>query len=109
MLGSGNTLIGAGADVGGDNIINAVAIGKAARCTANNQVRLGNTFTTSVGAVVGFTNISDGRFKKNIQESVIGIDFIMKLRPVTYQLDIAGLNKKLNVNGKTNTRLERRA
>ena len=32
-------------------------------------------------------------------EAVKGIDFIMKLRPVTYQLDMAGINKKLNSNG----------
>jgi outer membrane cobalamin receptor len=63
-------------------------------------VRLGNTFTTSIGGVVGFTNLSDGRYKKNIQEGVKGIDFIMKLRPVTYQLDISGLSKKLNENNR---------
>lgn len=30
--------------------------------------------------------------------SALGIDFIMKLRPVTYQLDITGLDNKLNTN-----------
>lgn len=94
-LGSSNTIIGAGADAGADGTTNSVAIGKDARITGNNQVRLGNTFTTSIGGVVGYTNLSDGRYKKNIQEGVKGIDFIMKLRPVTYQLDITGLNKKL--------------
>jgi hypothetical protein len=52
----------------------------------------------------GYTNLSDGSYKRNIQEAVKGLDFIMKLRPVTYQLDGAGINKKLNSNaaGKTN-------
>jgi hypothetical protein len=59
---------------------------------------LGNSFTTSIGGIVGFTNLSDGRYKKNIQEDVKGLAFIMKLRPVTYQLDIVGINRKLNIN-----------
>lgn len=95
-LGSGNTIIGAGADAGGDGAVNSVAIGKDARCTADNQVRFGNSSTTSIGGIVGFTNLSDGRYKRNVQEKVKGIDFIMKLRPVTYQLDMTGLNQKLN-------------
>lgn len=95
-LGLHNTLIGADADAGADGAINCVAIGQAARCTGNNQVRLGNTLTTSIGGVVGFSNLSDGRYKRNIQEEVKGIDFIMKLRPVTYQLDMPGLYTTLN-------------
>ncbi|MBN2729087.1 MAG: tail fiber domain-containing protein, partial [Bacteroidales bacterium] len=35
-----------------------------------------------------WTNVSDRRFKTNVQENVVGIDFIMKLRPVTYNLDM---------------------
>ncbi len=97
-LGFNNTLIGANSSVNQNGLFNCVAIGESSRNTASSQVRLGNTATTSIGGVVGFTNISDGRFKKNIQEAVKGIDFIMRLRPVTYQLDISGLNKKLNIN-----------
>ncbi len=97
-LGSDNTIIGTGADANAAGITNSVAIGKDTRVTGNNQVRFGNTLTTSIGGVVGFTNLSDGRYKKNIQETVKGIDFIMKLRPVTYQLDVTGINNKLNVN-----------
>jgi trimeric autotransporter adhesin len=96
-FGSNNTLVGAGAGAFVNTLTNSVAIGKDARVTDNNQVRLGNTATTSIGGVVGFSNFSDGRYKKNIREDVKGLDFIMKLRPVTYHLDIAGLNKKLMV------------
>jgi hypothetical protein len=96
-LGADNTIIGAGADATANGIVNSVALGKDARVTANNQVRLGNALTTSIGGVVGFSNISDGRFKKNIQEKVKGLDFIMKLRPVTYQLDIAGIKGNLGI------------
>ncbi|MBN2776108.1 MAG: tail fiber domain-containing protein, partial [Bacteroidales bacterium] len=35
-----------------------------------------------------WTNVSDRRFKTNVQENVVGIDFIMKLRPITYNLDM---------------------
>jgi hypothetical protein len=51
----------------------------------------------------GYTYLSDGRYRGN-KEAVKGLDFIMKLRPVTYHLDVAGINKKLNSNaaGKTN-------
>ena len=51
-------------------------------------MRLGNSSVTSIGGYAGWTNLSDSRFKKEIQESVPGIAFIMKLRPVTYHLDM---------------------
>jgi hypothetical protein len=37
---------------------------------------------------VGWTNLSDARFKENIEENVSGLDFILRLRPVTYTLDM---------------------
>jgi hypothetical protein len=45
---------------------------------------------------VNYTNLSDGRFKKNVQEDVKGLDFIMKLRPVTYTLAVNDLAKELD-------------
>ncbi|MBL7745477.1 MAG: tail fiber domain-containing protein, partial [Chitinophagaceae bacterium] len=39
-----------------------------------------------------------GRFKRNVQENVKGLDFIMKLRPVTYNLDITNASKKAKEN-----------
>lgn len=95
-LGDNNTFIGAEADATSNGVANSIAIGNGAKVTGSNQVRFGNSATTSIGGVVGFTNLSDGRYKKNIQESVKGLGFIMKLRPVTYQLDMDGLNSKLN-------------
>jgi len=94
-MGFNNTIIGANADVTANGIFNSVALGEAAVVTASNQVRVGNTSTTSIGGFANWTNFSDGRFKKNIQEDVKGIDFIMKLRPVTYQLDLDGINNKI--------------
>ena len=98
-LGDDNTIIGAEADAF-PGAKNCVAIGKGAKCTADNQIRFGNAATTSIGGFAGYTDLSDGRYKKNVQENVGGIDFILKLRPVTYQLDIAGINKRLDVDSK---------
>ena len=41
---------------------------------------------------MAWTNYSDGRYKKNIQENVPGLAFVRLLRPVTYTLDIKGIN-----------------
>ena len=54
-------------DATANGVTNSVAIGKDARVTGSNQVRFGNAVTTSIGGVVGFTNLSDGRYKKNVQ------------------------------------------
>ncbi|MEO7045020.1 MAG: tail fiber domain-containing protein, partial [Ferruginibacter sp.] len=45
----------------------------------------------------GFVIYSDGRFKKNLNEDVPGLAFILQLKPVTYNYDIHGLNKHLGI------------
>ncbi|WP_375722244.1 tail fiber domain-containing protein [Saccharicrinis sp. FJH54] len=56
-----------------------------AQCTGSNQVLLGNTSVSQIRAQVGsLTTYSDARFKTNIKENVAGLDFIMKLKPVTF-------------------------
>ena len=95
-LGYNNTILGANCDGSFDGQYNIIAIGQAVTCTDNNQARIGNSATTSIGGYANWTNISDGRYKKNLKENVQGLAFIMKLRPVTYNLDITGLSKKLN-------------
>jgi trimeric autotransporter adhesin len=91
-----NTLIGASINATVTGIFNSIALGNSVTVTASNQARIGNSSTNSIGGFANWTNISDGRYKKNIHEDVKGIDFIMKLRPVTYQLDISNLSKQLN-------------
>ncbi|MCX7909606.1 MAG: tail fiber domain-containing protein [Ignavibacteria bacterium] len=57
-------------------------------CTGDNQVLLGNASVTQIRAAVGtITTYSDGRFKTNIKEDVKGLEFIMKLKPVTFNKD----------------------
>ena len=96
-MGWNNTMIGSEALANADGTFNSIALGADARVTASNQARIGNSSTTSIGGFAGWTNISDGRFKKNIKENVRGLDFILQLRPVTYNLDIALLNNSLGV------------
>ena len=74
---------------------NSTAIGYHAPTTANNQVRLGDGNVTSIGGQVGWSAFSDGRYKKDIQEDVPGMEFINQLRPVTYHFDAAGYHTAL--------------
>ena len=97
-LGWNNTLIGAESYVTASGFYNSIALGNSSTVTTSNQARIGNSATTSIGGYQNWTSISDGRYKKNIHEDIKGLDFIMKLRPVTYQLDISGIGKKLNEN-----------
>lgn len=84
------------ADANAAGYVNSTAVGRSANITASNQVRLGNSTIGSIGGYAPWTDISDGRFKKNVTENVIGLDFIMKLRPVTYNLDVWQLAKMLD-------------
>jgi trimeric autotransporter adhesin len=93
-----NVFVGASADVNGHNYFNVVSIGQGAVCTAPSQVTIGNSSTNSYRAYAGWTNISDGRYKKNVKEDIPGLAFINKLRPVTYTLDATGLDNFLHRN-----------
>lgn len=93
IVGSYNTALGAGADVRFIDLSNSTVIGSDAVVDASNKVHLGNTSVTSIGGQVGWTTFSDGRYKKNIKEDVKGLSFIKSLRPVTYTVDINGLNE----------------
>ena len=70
------------------NYGNNTGLGNDADCTAAHQVRIGNTAVTSIGGYANWTNLSDGKFKKDVLENVVGLDFINQLRPVTYKLDL---------------------
>jgi len=103
QTGSNNTSIGRNAKQNANNYSNNIVLGFNAVGTASNQVRIGNSAVNSIGGYVNWSNISDGRYKKNIKENVPGLDFINALKPVTYNLDIKGINSFLvkNANGNT--------
>jgi len=86
--GNYNTCIGRYANTENFGYNNSTAIGELALFTNNNQVRIGTGSTTSIGGYVGWSNLSDGRTKKNIQQDVPGLAFINKLQPVTYNFDL---------------------
>jgi trimeric autotransporter adhesin len=92
--GTYNTVIGTQATVEYGATTNATAIGYGAHSDASNKVRIGNSAVTVIEGQVPFTTPSDGRFKFNIEEDVKGIDFIMQLRPVTYQFDVKRFDGK---------------
>ena len=69
---------------------NSTAIGYGASVSGHHEIVLGNASTTTIGGSVDYTALSDGRYKRNIQEDVIGLDFIRQLRPVTYRLAVDG-------------------
>jgi hypothetical protein len=94
--GSSNTALGSYANTGSGALSNATAQGANATVNSSNQVVVGSTAVTSIGGYANWTNFSDGRYKKNIQPNVPGLAFINKLNPVTYTLDIAGIEAKLH-------------
>jgi len=98
ITGSQNIMIGADADVSANNLSNATAIGFGSFANVSNKMVLGNFMLSTLTCAVPLTVTSDGRFKKNIQENVPGLEFINQLRPVTYTLDITGINKFMRPN-----------
>lgn len=103
ITGSNNIAIGLGADVATGNLTNAIVIGNGAIVNASNKVRIGNAAITVIEGQVPFTTPSDGRYKYNISEDVKGLDFILKLRPVTYQFDSKRLDAELQHSGQINS------
>jgi len=92
ISGNENTALGYGAGPGLSYLQNTTLIGYDATTNISNVMVLGNTSISYVGTYAYFANLSDARFKKNVAEDVHGLDFIMKLRPITYNLDVRKLN-----------------
>jgi hypothetical protein len=89
--GSYNTGVGFVAGPTSGALSNTTSIGYDAATSASNSVAIGNSSVTSIGGYANWTNFSDGRFKKNINHNVPGLAFINKLVPITYTLDIDGI------------------
>ncbi|MDB5202972.1 MAG: hypothetical protein JWQ27_2381 [Ferruginibacter sp.] len=92
-VGTTLTCLGYNADVNGEFYSNSTAIGASARVDASNKVRVGSTTVSSIGGQVGWSTFSDGRYKQQVKEDVPGLAFIRMLRPVTYTVDLAGLDQ----------------
>ncbi|THU37046.1 hypothetical protein FAM09_19010 [Niastella caeni] len=100
--GSYNTGIGYNTSLTRDSFSNATAIGYGAIVNASNKVRIGNSAVTSIEGPVAFSVVSDGRFKYSVKEDVKGLDFILQLRPVTYQFDVKRFNTQYSLSGIAN-------
>jgi hypothetical protein len=83
--GVNNTFIGNQANAGFSFLTNATALGNGAVVPISNAVKIGDTNVTLIGGQVPFSTFSDRRLKTNIEPSQKGLDFILKLQPVTYQ------------------------
>jgi len=89
--GNYNTAIGNAAFDNVTEYDNSIAVGHNAQPGASNTIRLGNSGNSSIGGYANWSNVSDGRFKVDVKENVAGLEFIKKLRPVTYHLDMDAL------------------
>jgi hypothetical protein len=118
--GSGNTAVGMSAGDWGTDLTNSSFLGRDAYATSNgltnvtgvgydshptasNMARVGNSSVTSIGGQVAWTTVSDERYKRNVVEDVKGLDFIMQLRPVTYNLAVNDLATFLTEDMKRDT------
>lgn len=85
--GSNNTAIGFNAGPTSSGLSNTTAIGYGATVSSSNEIRLGNTSVTTISGQVAWSFPSDRRDKHDIENSDLGLDFLMHLRPVSYRLN----------------------
>jgi trimeric autotransporter adhesin len=88
--GSNNTMVGNGADALNPNATfsNSTALGAGAIIDRANMIRLGSSTITRLEAAVNLTVPSDGRVKRDVRENIPGLEFVAKLRPVSYYYDL---------------------
>lgn len=91
--GNNNTAIGYSADVSSGALTNATAIGANAVVDASNKVRIGNAAVTVIGGQVAWSNLSDARLKKDVVDYTHGLDFITRLRPVSFKFTTDATNQ----------------
>jgi hypothetical protein len=90
--GSFNIAIGYGAGTYAGYFNNTISIGNIGWLNGyHNQVFIGNQNHQWIGGWVGWSVYSDERIKTNITENVKGLEFIMKLRPVTYNRSVGAI------------------
>ena len=83
-LGNYNTLVGFESDLALGSLTNAAAYGYGAIVNASNSVIVGNPAVISIGGQVGWSTFSDRRLKTDIQSNSLGLNFIKRLKTVSY-------------------------
>ena len=85
--GNYNVVVGSDCNVSASGAANQTVLGYNVTGNANDSLCFGNAGTDSAIAY-GATSItapSDARLKEDIQDEVVGLDFINELRPVTFR------------------------
>ena len=93
-----NTVIGNQAYVSGNNSVaigntayvngnNSTVLGSNAFVFGDNKMQLGNTITSVIATSGGYVITSDARFKDNVNDLATSLDFILRLRPVSYNFN----------------------
>ena len=94
LAGHNNIAIGQGSGTaqGSPNVVNTISIGNHGYLNAaSNQAFLGNLSTSWTGGNVTWSTFSDARVKTDVLEDVKGLDFITRLRPVTYYRSVKAM------------------
>ena len=81
-----NTFLGGIAGVQTVTYTNCTLLGYGTAVTGSNQVQLGN-YSTTTYAYGAVQNRSDARDKADVRPTVLGLDFILSLRPVDFKWD----------------------
>lgn len=89
-----STFVGYDSDASVDLLTNATALGYGAKVDASNKVVIGNSAVTSIGGYTTWSNYSDRRGKRDIRDLDLGLDLVLRLRPVEFRL--ANGNGKLD-------------
>lgn len=97
------TGLGRLSDVSADNLTNGTVLGANAILNASHKVRIGASTVTVVEGPVPYSNPSDARFKIDVKDDVPGLDFVMRLKPVTYKFDTQKFEN--HVSGKRETEI----
>lgn len=95
-----NTAVGYNTGQNNSGYFNTTCLGIDATATASNMVRIGNQYVGTIGGQVGWTTLSDGRFKEDVREEVPGLIFISKLRPVNYRIDREAVNSYVGLDAR---------
>jgi hypothetical protein len=92
-----NTAIGYNAGADTTDGTNNTMIGRNAQVpnlTGSNQIRVGDTNITYAGIQIAWTITSDKKYKKDIRQLELGLDFINELNPVEYKRINTDKNEK---------------
>ncbi len=94
VTGYNNIAIGSGSGTHPSSpaVFNTISIGNDGYLNAfQNQAFIGNLSTIWIGGQVNWSTFSDSRIKTAVSEDIKGLDFITRLRPVSYYKNFAAM------------------